>query len=65
MARYRITATCYINDRIMNEGDEIDVADSMIPGPHLSPRDDAARRAVKAAGNRMSLVDPIDSLTQV
>jgi hypothetical protein len=64
MARYRVTALCYINDRILQDGEDVEVADDLIPGPHLSPRDDAARRAIKGAGARMTnRVDPIDSLT--
>jgi len=64
MARYRITETSYINDRLVAEEAIIEVADDLVPGPHMQPRDDAARKAVKAAGQRMAKVDPVESLTQ-
>ncbi len=64
MARYRVTEPCYIDDRLLQPGDEIATADSLIPGPHLAPLDEAAQRAVKAAGPvRMGRVDPVESMT--
>lgn len=63
MARYRVTETCYVNDRLLKPGDDVEVADTVIPGPHMTPRDDAARKAVKAAGARMTRTDPIEAMT--
>jgi len=64
MARYRITEPAYINLRMLQEGDEIDLADDFVPGPHMQPRDEPARRAARAAGQRMAKFDPIDTLTK-
>ncbi len=64
MARYRVTEASYIDGRLLQPGDEIATADGLIPGPHLTPLDDAARRAVKAAGPaRMDRVDPVEAMT--
>ncbi len=63
MARYRVTETCYLAERLLQPGDDVEVADDVVPGPHMTPKDDAARKAVKAAGARMTKTDPIETMT--
>ncbi len=63
MARYRITDLCYLDERLVQPGEDVDIADDVIPGPHMSPKDDAARRAVKAAAARMVKIDPVEAMT--
>lgn len=63
MARYSILEPAYVGERLVNAGDQVEVPDSTVPGPHMKPLDEAAQRAVKAAGNRMTRRDPVEALT--
>ncbi|MDA8231573.1 MAG: hypothetical protein M0006_09565 [Magnetospirillum sp.] len=63
MARYRLTEPAFVHGTLLAAGDEVVVDDSTIPGPHMAALDDAARKAVKAAGDRMTKVDPVEAMT--
>jgi len=62
MAKYKLTDTAYLAERLLAPGEVVEVADTVVPGPHMNPVDDAARRAVKAAGNRMVRIDPVEAI---
>lgn len=47
MPRYRLAQRSYIGDSIREPGTEITVPDSVKPGPHWEPIDDAAHTAMK------------------
>lgn len=50
MARYKVKAKSFIDDRLVEEGTEIEYAGE--PGENLEPLDDAANAAVAAAAAR-------------
>ena len=66
MAQYKLLETAFINQRLYVEGEICEVDDSVIPGPHMVPQDDAAKKAFKKAGiTNGALPDPIEELTAV
>ena len=62
MARYRITELSHINLALVQAGEEIEVSDSIKPGPHWEPLDAAAKKAFAAAGFKEVgyLADPVN-----
>ena len=50
MAKYRLLEKAFINERLWEINEEIDLPDDVIPGPHMLPMDSAARNAIKKAG---------------
>jgi len=62
MAKYIITETSFIDGQIVQDGQEIVVADEIKPGPHWTPVDEAAKKAAKDV--KPGKVDPIDDLTK-
>jgi hypothetical protein len=60
MAKYLITETSYIDGKIVQEYEEIIVPDETRPGPHWTPKDDAARKAAKDI--KPGKVNPIEDL---
>ncbi len=60
MAKYIVTETSFIDGKIVNEGEEIVVADETKPGPHWTPKDEAARKAAKDI--KPGKVNPIEDL---
>ena len=62
MAQYRVTETSYLDGRIIAEGDTITVSDDTIPGPHMQPLDDAAKKAAKDI--KPGKIDPVEDLAK-
>jgi hypothetical protein len=62
MAQYRVTETSYLDSRIVIEGETVIVPDGTIPGPHMTPLDDAARMAAKDV--KPGKIDPIEDLAK-
>jgi hypothetical protein len=50
MPRYRMKETSFIDNRLVREGEEIDVAARHVPAEHWTPLDPAARKAYAKAG---------------
>jgi hypothetical protein len=66
MARYKLLQKAFIDNRIWEEGDTIEVADDFPAGPHMQPLDSAARKRVKEMGVEVgTFPDPITELTGV
>ncbi len=64
MARYKLLAKSFINNRLWDEGETVEVDDSAVPGPHMKPLDAAARKAVKDHGIEVGeMPDVITELT--
>jgi hypothetical protein len=62
MAQYRVTETSYLDGRIIAEGDTVTVSDDTIPGPHMLPLDDAAKKAAKDI--KPGKIDPVEDLAK-
>lgn len=64
MARWKLLETAFIADRLVAEGDEITTTDTIIPGPHMEPLDDAAKALAEKHADRMQPVgNVLDQLT--
>jgi hypothetical protein len=50
MAKYELLERAFINQILWEPGAVVDVADDVIPGPHMKPVDAAARTAFKKTG---------------
>ncbi len=50
MAKYELLERAFINERLWEPGETVEVADDVIPGPHMKPVDAAARAAFKKTG---------------
>jgi hypothetical protein len=50
MARYEILEKSFINDRLWQPGEIVEVPDSVTPGQHMKPVDAAAKRRAKEVG---------------
>jgi hypothetical protein len=65
MAKYRFLEKAFINERLWEINEEVDLPDDVIPGPHMLPMDNAARNAIKKAGVvNGPIPDPVDELTK-
>jgi hypothetical protein len=47
MAKYRLTEPAYINNTLQPEGAIVEVADTVEPGYHMVPVDEAAKKIAK------------------
>lgn len=47
MAKYRFEQRSYHGDRLIEKGQEFEIGDDVIPGPHMFPLDDAAKAAAE------------------
>jgi hypothetical protein len=64
MAKYKLLERSFINNRIHEEGDTVEISDGIIPGPHMVPVDDAAKRIAKRVGLvNGPIPDPINEIT--
>ena len=61
MAKYKFTETAYVDGRLYHEGEVVILPASLVPGPHMCPLDDEARKAAKAVN--MTKINPLDFLT--
>jgi glutathione S-transferase len=67
MAKYKLLERAFIHQRLWEPDEIVEVADDLMPGPHMVPQDSAARAAVKKYGvivgeaAQHSLVDSIAS----
>lgn len=50
LAKYRIDQKSYMNDRIVEKGEEVEVSPKLKPGPHWFPLNDAAKKAAEEGG---------------
>jgi len=64
MARYKIHQESYLHDarhgiaRVYKVGEEADVPDETIPGPHMEPLDQPARKAFLKCVNKEGNYEP-------
>jgi hypothetical protein len=66
MAKYKLTEVAYIEHRIVQPGEKVEVPDDFIPGPHMVPVDKAAAKMAKSIGLvNGPLPDPIDEITSL
>ncbi len=64
MARYQILEKAFIENRIYEVGEIVDVGEEVIPGPFMKPVDAAARKRAKETGLVLGpMQDPVDQLT--
>lgn len=65
MPRYRIHQTSYIDDRVIDAGQEIEADARHVPGPHWEPLDDAAKALAKKHSIRFTgnVPDPTEKLS--
>lgn len=65
MAQYRMLEKAFLNHRIYDANEVADVPDDTVPGPHMVPVDEAAKKMAKKIGLvNGPMPDPIDELTQ-
>ncbi len=65
MAQYRMLEKAFLNHRIYDVSEVADVPDDTVPGSHMVPVDDAAKKMAKKVGLKNGpLPDPIDDLTK-
>ncbi|HYA40883.1 MAG TPA: hypothetical protein VEF34_06245 [Syntrophobacteraceae bacterium] len=64
MARYKLLAVSFIDNRLWQEGETIEVPDDFPAGPHMKPLDTAAKKRVKELGIEVgAFPDVITELT--
>ena len=64
MARYELLEKAFIDNRIYEAGEKVEVADSVTPGPFMKPVDSAAQKKAKEIGLVLGpMPDPVDQLT--
>jgi hypothetical protein len=64
MAKYRLLEKAFIENRIWEPGEIIDVPDNVTPGPYMEPVDAAAKKRAKDVGLVLGPIpDPVDELT--
>jgi hypothetical protein len=64
MAKYKLLEKSFIDNRLWEEGETVEVADELIPGPHMVPVDAAAHKMAKKMGLvNGPIPDPVDALT--
>ncbi len=64
MAKYLILERAFINNRLYEPGESVDVADEVIPGPHMKPVDAAAKKVAKSIGLvNEDMPDFVDQMT--
>ncbi|MGO9020055.1 MAG: hypothetical protein ACLQVJ_17095 [Syntrophobacteraceae bacterium] len=62
-AQYELIEKAFIGDHIRYEGERIEVPANLVPGPHMIPLNEAAKKAFKQAGIENGRVrDGIDEL---
>lgn len=65
MAKYELLEKAFIDNRIYEVGETVEVSDSVIPGPHMKPVDDAAKKKAREIGLVLGPIpDPVDQLTR-
>ena len=65
MAKYKLLERAFIDQCVWEEGSIVEVADDVIPGPHMVPQDAAARAAAKRHGvvnHEMSVHEIVDKI---
>lgn len=66
MAKYELLEKSFINQRIYEVSEIVEVSDSVVPGSHMKPVDAAAKKKAKEIGLVLGpLPNIIDDLTQV
>jgi hypothetical protein len=66
MAKYKLLETAFIDNRICVAGEKVEVADDMVPGPHMVPVDGAAKKMATSVGLvNGEIPDPIDQITSM
>lgn len=64
MAKYQLLEKAFIDNRIYEAGETVEVSDSLIPGPFMKPMDEAAKKRAKSVGLVLGpMPDPVDQLT--
>ena len=64
MAKYKLLEMAYINNTLLNAGAIVTVPDGTIPGPHMQPVDETAKRAFAKAGvKNCDIPNYIDDMT--
>ncbi|MFZ0931245.1 MAG: hypothetical protein WAN11_21745 [Syntrophobacteraceae bacterium] len=65
MAKYKLLERAFIDQRLWEPGETVEVGDDVIPGPHMQPVDAAARAAFKKTGfvnHEMSTHEIVDKI---
>lgn len=64
MARYELLEKAFIDNRIYEVGEIVEVSGNVIPGPFMKPADAAAQKRAKEVGLVLGpMPDPVDQLT--
>ncbi|MDA8305980.1 MAG: hypothetical protein M0Z81_04025 [Deltaproteobacteria bacterium] len=66
MAKYKLLEKAFIDNRIYEPGEVVEVPDSVTPGPFMKPADAAAQKRAKEVGLVLGpMPDPVDQLTTI
>ena len=65
MAKYELLERAFIHQRLWEPGEEVEVDDSVIPGPHMKPLDAAAKTAFKKTGFVLGASQPHDVVDSI
>ncbi len=66
MARYEILEKAFINNRIYESGEVVELAETVTPGPFMKPLDAAAKKRAKEVGLVLGpMPDPVDQITSM
>ncbi len=64
MPKYTLMERAFIDNRIFEPGETVEVPDSVTPGPFMKPVDNAAHKKAKEVGLVLGpMPDPVDQLT--
>jgi hypothetical protein len=64
MARYKLHEKAFIDNKLYEAGEVVEVSDSLTPGSFMEPMDAAAKKRAKEVGLVLGAMDdPIDRLT--
>ncbi|MGA2223580.1 MAG: hypothetical protein ABSH41_03955 [Syntrophobacteraceae bacterium] len=65
MAKYELLERAFIDQRLWEPGEVVEVSDDVIPGPHMKPVDASAKAAFKKTGfvnHEMSTHEIVDKI---
>jgi len=64
MAKYKLLEKAFIDNRLWEIGEEVEVPEGTRPGPHMQPVDSEAKKVAKEIGLvNGPMPDPVDEMT--
>ncbi|MDR3554070.1 MAG: hypothetical protein P4L55_04895 [Syntrophobacteraceae bacterium] len=66
MAKYRLLEKAFLNNRLYDPGETVELSHDSIPAHYMEPVDGAAKKRAREVGHVVgTLPDPVDQLTSI